>query len=94
MTKKAIYCPVCNSLLGWVHGIDVPNTISTHLIWNHSQVAKQITDIALKIEEYQEEFKRLSAMSSSDALHHFANQNTMRKLGWSEKEILKHVNRE
>lgn len=91
--KKDVYCPVCTALLGRVHGKDVANTISTHLIWNHTEVAKQITVIALMIEEYQEEFKRLSDTSSSDALHHFANQNTMRKLGWSEKEINEHMKR-
>jgi hypothetical protein len=91
MTKKAIYCPVCNSLLGWVHGQDVSDTTSEHIISQHRQVAKNIVEIGLKIEECQAEFKRLSGMSSRDAIHDFVNPNVMRALGWGESEIDKRM---
>ena len=89
--KKDVYCPVCTALLGKVHGIDVSDIISKHIISQHTQVAKNIVEIGLKIEAYQEEFKRLSGMSSRDAIHDFVNQNTMRTLGFSEKEIDEHL---
>lgn len=91
MTKKIVYCPICTKELGSFHGHQQDEVISDHIIFAHSQVAKHIVEIALKIEEYQVEFKSLSGMYSRDALHNFLNQNTMRKLGWTEKEINKHL---
>lgn len=91
MTKKITYCPICKDNLGSFHGYDTEYVISKHIIWKHPQIAKNIVEIALKIEEYQSEFKRLSGMNVRDAISNFANQNTMRALGWTEKEIDKHL---
>jgi hypothetical protein len=91
MTKQAVHCPVCKQFLGNVHGQDVEDTTSKHMIFYHPQESKRIVEIGLKIEKYQKEFKRLSGMYARNALHDFVNQNTMRALGWSEKEIDEHL---
>lgn len=91
MTKQMVRCHICKSPLGMVHGCDVEDVLSSHIIQEHTQIAKQITDIALTIEDYEAQFKKLSGMSVRDAIHDFANQNTMRRLGWSEKEIAKYL---
>jgi hypothetical protein len=91
MTKQTVTCPVCTEFLGNVHGQDVSDTISKHIIWTHSQLAKHIVEIGLKIEAYQAEFKRLSGTYSSEAIHDYVNQNTMRRLGFSEEEIDKRL---
>jgi hypothetical protein len=94
MTKQSVSCPVCKDFLGNVHGGDVEDTISKHIIWKHPEVAKLIVEIALQIEDYQAQFKKLSGMYARTAIHNFSNQNTMRALGWTEKEIDKHLRKE
>ena len=91
MTKKITYCPICIANLGSFHGGDTEDAISKHIIWKHPQDAKYIVEIGLKIEEYEAEFKRFSGMNVRGAIHNFVNQNTMRALGWTEKEINKHL---
>lgn len=94
MTKSIVTCPICEGNLGSFHGGDHSDILSKHIIFVHTNKAREIIDCGIEIERLQHRFKKLSGISVRFGIHSFVNQNAMRAVGFSEKEIEKYLNDE
>ena len=94
MTKKIVTCHICKENLGSFHGGEHEEVISKHIIFAHMNRARDIIDCGMEIERLQQRFKNLSGMYTRFGLHMFVNQNAMRAVGFSEKEIENYLEKE
>lgn len=76
--KSDVVCPVCNQIIGKLHGTDAPLWLHNHMLENHPVDYIEIASAQKLIEDIQDKYHiyaRDFFYYSSDKLWHFYARN-------------------